>query len=66
MSRISNPAAPIDAPAAPSAGSVTAPFSRENLAPSQHPALRPSTGAEHVANVSRAIIDQAGGKLDRR
>jgi hypothetical protein len=69
MSKISNPSAPIDAPAAPSAGSVTAPFARENLVALQHPALRPSAGGSaggHVGNVARLIVDQAGGKLDRR
>jgi hypothetical protein len=42
MSRIANPSAPVDAPVAPSAGSITDPFRRENLAPSSHPAFRPN------------------------
>lgn len=68
MSKITNPAAPIDAPKAPSAGSVTDPFKRENLVQSQHPALRPSAGGSAggaVAHPARAIID-AGGPLNRR
>jgi hypothetical protein len=51
MSKISNPAAPIDAPAAPSAGSVTTPGGAP-FPPSTHPALAGATGGARVASIA--------------
>jgi hypothetical protein len=64
MSRINNDAAPIDANQAPSAGSVTSPFARENLVSSQHPALRPSIGNSAggaVFHPAKSTLEAAGG-----
>ena len=72
MSRISNPSAPINAPAVNSAGSITPPrnpdvasFMASNLKPSMHPALRLQGGGQ-VAHPAQRIIDSAGGPLNRR
>jgi hypothetical protein len=66
MSRISNPSAPIDAPAVLSEGEILAPFRRENLRESTHPALRGGNAGGDVAHPSRTVIDGAGGRLNRR
>jgi hypothetical protein len=53
---------------APAAGSVTSLFAGSNLPRSEHPALRPSAGGSaggHVENVSRLILEAAGGVLPR-
>jgi hypothetical protein len=65
MSRISNPSAPIDAPAVPSEGEILAPFRRENLRESTHPALRGGNAGGEVAHPSRRIVEGAGGRLSR-
>jgi hypothetical protein len=71
MSRISNPSAPIDAPAIWSAGSITPPpdvvdgFRRENLSPSQHPAIRGGNAGGEVAHPANTVIDGAGGRMNR-
>jgi hypothetical protein len=65
MSRITNPSAPIDAPAVPSEGEILAPFRRENLSPSSHPALRGGNAGGEVAHPSRRIVEGAGGRLPR-
>jgi hypothetical protein len=61
MSRITNPASPVNVPRVDSAGSITPPaspdvasFIASNLAPSAHPALRGPGG--RVAHPAQSIL----------
>lgn len=59
MSEIRNPAAPINAPTAPSAGSVLTPGGSP-FAPSLHPALAGATGGARVTDLSNWAAVAAG------
>ena len=59
MTKITNPLAPINAPEVPSAGDIASPFARENLSPSQHPALQNGSTGGQVAGLDRLIADDA-------
>jgi hypothetical protein len=65
MTRISNPAAPGNAPPVESEGGILAPFRRENLSPSSHPALRGGNAGGDVVHPSRTVVEGAGGRLPR-
>ncbi|MGA2492009.1 MAG: hypothetical protein ABSF67_03560 [Roseiarcus sp.] len=59
MPEIRNPAAPINAPTAPSAGSIHTPVGSQ-FPRSMHPALAGATGGGRVADVSAWAAAAAG------